>query len=277
MGREPEFVTLIAPVKGWRAVNFRELWAYRDLLMLMAWRDITVRYKQTILGPVWVILQPFLTMVVFSILFGRLARIPSNGMPYPIFSFAALVPWGFFATSLMHASNSLVAGASLVKKVYFPRLIVPVSCIGSALVDFFITSIVLAGIMAWYDVTPNRNVVLIPALLFLAAMASLGAGLWLSALNVRFRDVRLTVPFLVQLWFFLSPIAYPSGLVPEPWRTFYGMNPMVTVIEGFRWALLGGSMVSWKMATLSVVTALIVLVSGLYVFRRMEVAFADVV
>lgn len=267
----------IAPVRGWRAVDLRELWAYRDLLRLMAWRDITVRYKQTILGPAWVILQPFLTMVVFSIIFGRLARVPSDGLPYPLFSFAALVPWGLFSTSLMHASNSLVAGANLVKKVYFPRLIVPASCIGSALIDFAITSVVLAGIMAWYGVTPTAHAVWLPALVLLAAMSSLGASLWLSALNVRFRDVRLTVPFLLQLWFFLSPVAYPSSLVPQPWRVLYGMNPMVTVIEGFRWALLGGSMVPWLAATASLATALVLLVSGLYFFRRMEISFADVV
>ena len=275
--RPREVITEIAPVGGWRAVDLRELWAYRDLLKLMAWRDVTVRYKQTILGPLWVILQPFLTMVVFTIIFGRLARVPSDGFPYPVFSFTALVPWGLFATSLLHASNSLVAGANLVKKVYFPRLIVPISCIGTALIDFFITSVVLAVIMIWYGVAPTRNVVWIPAFVLLAAASSLGASLWLSALNVRFRDVRLTVPFLVQLWFFVSPIAYPSSLVPGPWRTWYYLNPMVAVVEGFRWALLGASAISWSAAVLSVGTATVLLVTGAYFFRRMEVAFADVV
>ena len=270
-------VTLIRPVHGWSPVNLGELWEYRDLLRLLAWRDIKVRYRQTALGAAWAILQPLLTMAVFSLFFGRLAKVPSDGLPYPIFAFAALVPWGFFSTSLTQASSSLVGSANLIKKVYFPRLVVPMSCTASALVDMCVASVVLLGLMLWYRIVPTVNVIWLPAFVALALVTSLGAGLWLSALNVRYRDVRYTVPFLVQFWLFATPIAYPSSLLNEPWRTVYGLNPMVGVVEGFRWALLGTKTAPGVIVAVSALAALALLVTGAFYFRRMEATFADVV
>ncbi|MBI4915361.1 MAG: ABC transporter permease [Acidobacteria bacterium] len=270
-------VTRIRPIKGWAPVNFREVWEYRDLLRLLAWRDITVRYKQTVLGAAWAVLQPLLTMAVFSLFFGRLAKVPSDGLPYPIFAFAALVPWGFFSTSLTQASNSLVGSANLIKKVYFPRLVVPMSSAASALVDMCIAFAVLLGLMLWYRIVPTANVVWLPGFVLLALVTSLGAGLWLSALNVRYRDVRHIVSFLVQFWLFATPIAYPSSLLPEPWRTLYGLNPMAGVVEGFRWALLGTKTAPGAMVAVSALMALTLLVTGAFYFRRMEATFADVV
>ena len=270
-------VTRIRPVHGWIHVNAREVWQYRDLLFLLSWRDITVRYKQTILGPAWVILQPILTMVVFSVVFGRLAKMPSDGLPYPVFSFAALVPWGLFATSLTQASNSLIASANLVRKVYFPRLVVPISCIGSALIDFSLSLAILFGMMIWYGITPGIRVAWLPAFALLAAATALGAGLWASALSVRFRDIRLAVPYLIQVWFFASPVTYPSSLLPAEWRQVYFLNPMAGVVEGFRWALLGsgsppGPEIGW-----SILTTSLLLASGAVFFRRMESTFGDLI
>ena len=270
-------VTIIRPVHGWSPVNLGELWEYRDLLRLLAWRDIKVRYRQTALGAAWAILQPLLTMAVFSLFFGRLAKVPSDGLPYPIFAFAALVPWGFFSTSLTQASSSLVGSANLIKKVYFPRLVVPMSCAASALVDMCIAFVVLLGFMLWYRIVPTVNVIWLPAFVALAVVTSLGAGLWLSALNVRYRDVRYTVSFLVQFWLFATPIAYPSSLLHEPWRTVYGLNPMVGVVEGFRWALLGTKTAPGVIVAVSALAALALLVTGAFYFRRMEATFADVV
>ena len=270
-------VTIIRPVHGWSPVNLGELWEYRDLLRLLAWRDIKVRYRQTALGAAWAILQPLLTMAVFSLFFGRLAKVPSDGLPYPIFAFAALVPWGFFSTSLTQASSSLVGSANLIKKVYFPRLVVPMSCAASALVDMCVAFVVLLGFMLWYRIVPTVNVIWLPAFVALALVTSLGAGLWLSALNVRYRDVRYTVAFLVQFWLFATPIAYPSSLLHEPWRTVYGLNPMVGVVEGFRWALLGTKTAPGAMVAVSGLAALALLVTGAFYFRRMEATFADVV
>jgi lipopolysaccharide transport system permease protein len=270
-------ITRIRPLSGWAPLHLGELWEYRDLLRLLAWRDIRVRYKQTVLGAAWAVLQPLLTMAVFSLFFGRLAKVPSDGLPYPIFAFAALVPWGFFSTSLTQASNSLVGNANLIQKVYFPRLVVPMSCAASALVDMCISFVVLLGFMLWYRIVPTAKVVWLPVFVVLALITSLGAGLWLSALNVRYRDVRYTVPFLVQFWLFATPIAYPSSLLPEPWRTVYGLNPMVGVVEGFRWALLGAKTAPGAAAAVSGLAALVLLVSGALFFRRMEATFADVV
>lgn len=268
-------ISVIRPEKGWPCLNPGEIWEYRDLLSLLTWRDIKVRYKQTFLGVAWAVLQPLLTMTVFSLFFGRLARIPSDGMPYPIFVLAALVPWGFFSTSLNQASNSLVGNANLIKKVYFPRLIVPMSCAGSALIDMGIASLVLICFMFWYRILPTSHVIWLPAFAVLALSISLGAGLWLSALNVRFRDVRYVVPFLTQFWMFATPIAYPSSLLGEPWRTLYGFNPMVGVVEGFRWALLGSSSAPGPMIAVSAVMSATVLWSGALFFRHMERSFAD--
>ena len=269
--------TFIRPVKGWSPLNLGEVWEYRDLLRLLAWRDIRVRYRQTVLGAAWAVLQPLLTMTVFSIFFGRLAKIPSDGLPYPIFAFAALVPWGFFSTSLTQASNSLVGNANLIKKVYFPRLVVPMSCAASALVDMCVAFVVLVGFMLWYHIVPTANVIWLPAFVALALVTSLGAGLWLSALNVRYRDVRHVVPFVIQFWLFATPIAYPSSLLHEPWRTVYGLNPMVGVVEGFRWALLGTKTAPGAAAAVSGLAALALLVTGAVYFRRMEATFADIV
>src|SRR5258708_24982818 len=228
----------IAPSKGWVPLKLRELWEYRELLYFLVWRDVKVRYKQTAVGASWAIIQPFFTMVVFSIFFGHLAKVPSDGIPYPIFSFAALVPWTFFASGLSQSSNSLVGSSSLISKVYFPRLIIPLASVFSGIVDFVLAFIVLLGMMLYYGLFPTLNVLWLPLFLLLALVTSLRVGLWLSALNVGYRDVRYVVPFITQFWMLATPIAYPSSLLHEPWRTIYGLNPMVGVVEGFPWALL---------------------------------------
>ena len=270
-------VIRIEPSRGWVSLKLHELWEYRELLYFLTWRDIKVRYKQTILGAAWAIIQPFFTMVVFSLFFGRLAGIPSDGLPYPIFSFAALVPWTFFANGLNQSSNSLVGSADLIKKVYFPRLAVPIATVLSGVVDFALAFLVLLGMMLYYGVLPTINTLWLPFFLLLALVTSLGVGLWLSALNVKFRDVRYTVPFLTQFWMFSTPIAYPSSLLSEPWRTIYGLNPMVGVVEGFRWALLGTNTAPGPIIVASSLAALAILVGGAFYFRRMEKTFADVV
>ena len=236
-----------------------------------------VRYKQTALGVGWAIIQPMFTMIVFSVFFGRLGKIPSDGIPYPIFSFAALVPWTFFAQGLGQASNSLVGSANLIKKVYFPRLAVPIASVTSGIIDFSIAFTMLLGMMLYYGILPTLNVIWLPCLLLLTLMTSLGVSLWLSALNVQFRDVRHVLPFLTQLWFFATPIAYPSSLLSEPWRTLYSLNPMVGVVEGFRWALLGTETAPGLMLIVSSLTALALLVGGAFYFRRLEKTFADVI
>jgi lipopolysaccharide transport system permease protein len=270
-------VIRIEPSRGWISLKLDELWEYRELLYFLAWRDIKIRYKQTALGAAWAIIQPFFTMVVFSIFFGRLAGIPSDGVPYPIFSFAALVPWTFFANSLNQSSNSLVSSANLIQKVYFPRLAVPIASVFSGMVDFVLAFIVLLGMMLYYGMIPTINVVWLPAFCLLAFVTSLGVGLWLSAMNVRFRDVRYTVPFLTQFWMFATPIAYPSSLLSEPWRTLYGLNPMVGVIEGFRWGLLGTNTAPGGIIIISSLMAMAILVGGAFYFRRAEKTFADIV
>jgi lipopolysaccharide transport system permease protein len=267
----------IQPSKGWVALKLRELWEYRELLYFLIWRDVKVRYKQTALGAAWAIIQPFFTMVVFSLFFGKLANIPSDGIPYPIFSYAALVPWTFFANGLAQSSNSLVGNSNLIKKVYFPRLAVPIATVLSGVVDFLLAFVVLIGMMLYYGVVPTINTLWLPAFLLLALVTSLGVGLWLSALNVQFRDVRYVVPFLTQVWMFATPIAYPSSLLGEPWRTLYGINPMVGVVEGFRWALLGSDTAPGPIVAVSALAALVLLISGAFYFRRMEKTFADVV
>ena len=228
----------IEPSQGWVPLSLSELWEYRELFFFLTWRDIKVRYKQTLLGASWAIIQPLFTMLVFSLFFGKLAGIPSDDIPYPIFAFAALVPWTFFANALTQSSNSLVQGSNLIKKVYFPRLALPISNVCSGIVDFLLAFAVLIVLMLIYGIVPSWRVIVLPLLLLLAFTTSLGVGLWLSAMNVRYRDVRYVVPFLVQFWMFATPIAYPSSMLSEPWRTVYGINPMVGVVEGFRWALL---------------------------------------
>jgi lipopolysaccharide transport system permease protein len=270
-------VTVIRPSSGWRALNLRELWAYRELLYFLVWRDIKVRYKQTALGASWAVIQPFFTMVVFSLFFGRLAGVPSDDLPYPIFSFAALVPWTFFASGLTLSANSLVGSQQLIKKVYFPRLAIPVATVLSGLVDFAIAFIVLLAMMWFYGIVPGVAILWTAPLLLLALVTCLGVGLWLSALNVQYRDVRHAIPFLTQLWLFATPIAYPSSLLDEPWRTLYAINPMVGVVEGFRWALLGADTAPGPMILVSSAAAIAILVGGALYFRRLERTFADVV
>jgi lipopolysaccharide transport system permease protein len=269
---------IIEPSRGWVSLKIGELWRYRELIYFLTWRDVKVRYKQTVLGVVWSVIQPFLTMVVFSLFFGGLAAIPSDGVPYPIFSYAALVPWTFFSNGLTNSSNSLVGSSNLIKKVYFPRLVIPISSVISGMIDFVPAFLVLLGMMVFYGVVPNRNILWLPFFLLMALVTSLGVGLWLSAMNVQFRDVRYIVPFLTQFWLFATPIAYPSSLIEnEMLRTLYGLNPMTGVVEGFRWALLSTDGLSWEMVAVSSVIALLLLVSGAFYFRRMERSFADVV
>ena len=269
--------TVIKPSRGWVPLRLRDLWEYRELLYFLTWRDIKVRYKQTVLGATWAIIQPVFTMVVFSLFFGRLAKIPSDGIPYPLFAYAALVPWTFFANGLSQSSNSLVGSAELITKVYFPRLIIPVSSILSGLIDFAIAFAVFILMALYYGVYPTISILLLPFLLLLGFTTALGVGLWLSALNVRFRDVRYVIPFLTQFWLFATPIAYPSSLLSEPWKTIYGINPMVGVVEGFRWALLGTETAPGAMIIVSSLVAVCLLVSGVFYFKRVEKYFADVI
>lgn len=267
----------IAPARPWAPVDLMELWSYRELFYALVWREIKVRYKQTVLGMGWAIVQPFLTMVVFTIFFGTLARIPSDGVPYPVFSFCALVPWQLFAFSLTESSNSVVANQRLLTKVYFPRLLLPLAPIGVGLVDFLVALTVLIGMAAFYGITPTLAILTIPLWALLAVTTALAVGLWLAALNVRYRDVRYVIPFLIQLWLFATPVAYPTTLVPEQWRPVYALNPMVGVVDGFRWALIGRSDPPFVTAAVSALTVAALLMGGVLYFRRMERTFADVV
>lgn len=277
-GSASETVILrIEPSKGWVSLKLRELWEYRELLYFLIWRDVKVRYKQTIMGGAWAIIQPFFTMVVFSLFFGKLAKVPSDGIPYPIFSYTALVPWAFFANGLNQASNSLVGNSNLIKKVYFPRLSMPIASVLGGLIDFVLAFLMLIGMMFYYGVKPTADVIWLPFFVLLTVITSLGASLWLSAMYVHFRDVRHIIPFLTQIWLFATPIAYPSSLLEGPWRVVYGINPMVGVVEGFRWALLGTETAPGPTIAFSVIVAIGLLLSGAFYFRRMEKTFADVV
>ncbi len=268
---------VLRPSRGWLGLKLSELWQYRELIYFLAWRDIRVRYKQTVLGAAWAIIQPLFTMILFSIIFGHLAKIPSDGVPYPIFAYCGLLPWQLFAFSLTQSSNSLVANQHLITKVYFPRLVIPISTMLAGLLDFLIAFVVLIAMMMYYGMTPTAAVWTLPLFLLLAVGTALGIGLWLSALNVQYRDVRHVIPFVTQFWLFATPIAYPSSLIPGSWRTLYGLNPMAGVVEGFRWALLGAGNPPAGFLGVSAVIALGVLLSGLYYFRRMERTFADTV
>ena len=270
-------VIRIRPIHGRVSLQLTELWEYRELLFFLVWRDIKVRYKQTVLGASWAILQPFLTMVVFSLFFGKLAKMASDGLPYPIFSYTALVPWTFFATGLSQSSNSLITSQNLIKKVYFPRLVIPAATVLSGVVDFALAFSVLLAMMLFYGIYPTYGILWLPLLVVLALITALGVGLWLAVLNLQFRDIRYIVPFLTQFWLFATPIAYPSSLLEEPWRTLYAVNPMVGVVEGFRWALLDADTAPGPMILVSTAVALTLLVSGAFYFRRMEKVFADVV
>jgi len=266
---------VIRPSQGWVPLNLTDIWRYHELVFFLTWRDISVRYKQTVLGAAWAIIQPFFTMIVFTVFFHNFGKIPSDGLPYPVFAYCALLPWQLFAYSLGESGNSLVANQNLITKVYFPRFIIPLSSTLSGLMDFVIAFVVLLGMMAFYGIRPTSAVWTLPLFILLAIVTALGAGLWLSALNVEYRDVRYAIPFLTQFWLFLTPIAYPSSIVPTQWRALYGINPMVGVVEGFRWALLGSGNAPGLMVVVSVLAALALLVSGMFYFRRMERTFAD--
>jgi len=268
---------IIRPSRGWVPIKLKDIWEYRELLYFLTWRDIKVRYKQTVLGAAWAILQPFLTMVVFSIFFGRLAKMPSDNIPYPIFSYSGLVIWTFFANGVTLSSNSMVTEANTIKKVYFPRLVIPIGAVTSGVVDFILAFIVLLGMMAFYGIIPTASVIWLPLFFLLAFITALGVGFWLSAMNVMFRDVRYVVPFLIQIWLFATPIAYSASLLTGEWRTLYGLNPMVGVVEGFRWALLGVETKPGPMIAVSTCVSIVLLISGAYYFRRTERSFADVV
>jgi lipopolysaccharide transport system permease protein len=272
----PELV--IGPARIWSSDELRELWNYRELLYLLVWRDVKVRYKQTVFGAGWAILQPLMTMVVFTVIFGGFAKIDApNGLPYPIFSFAALLPWGYFSQAITRSSGSLVGSSNLVSKVYFPRLIIPIAAAIAPAVDFAVSSLVLLAMMIWYGIVPTWGVLLLPVFLFLAFLTALSVGLWLTALNVKYRDVGHTIPFLVQIWMYASPVVYPVELVPDNWRLVYGLNPMVGVIEGFRWGLLGRGAPDFGLMAVSLGAVVVLLVGGVVYFRKTERVFADVI
>lgn len=273
----PTPVTVIDASRGWLGTELAAMWQYRELMYFLVWRDVKVRYKQTVLGAGWAILNPLLTMAVFSAIFGNFAKIPSEGVPYPIFAFVALLPWNFFAGAIGRAGNSLVGSANLITKVYFPRLIVPIAATLSGLVDFAIAFVILLLMMLAYGIRPGVLLWTLPLYMVLALMSALGAGLWLAALNVKYRDVGYVIPFLVQIWMYVSPVAYPSSIVPAQWRFLYGLNPMTGVIEGFRVALLGTSTVDGLTLGISIGVVAVILVTGLIYFQQTEETFADVV
>jgi len=257
---------------------WKDLWRYRELFYFLAWRDILVRYKQTAIGIAWALIRPFLTMIVFTVVFGTVAKLPSEGVPYPILVFAALLPWQFFANSLSECSTSLISNSNLISKVYFPRLIVPTSAVVVSFVDFMISGIILLGLMAWYNFVPSWRILTLPVFILVAFAAALGAGLWLAALNVQYRDFRFIVPFIVQFGLYISPVGFSSSVIPEKWRLLYSLNPMVGVIDGFRWAILGGgAQLDLPGFILSLGLVSLLLISGIWYFRKMERTFADVI
>jgi len=270
-------LTIIEPSKGWIPVDFKEIWKYRELLYFLTKREIQVRYKQTVLGGLWAIIQPFFTMIVFTLFFGRLAKIPSDGIPYPIFVYAGLLPWTYFANALANSGNSLVGNAHLISKVYFPRIIIPGSASLAGLLDFFVAMMVLFVMMAYYDFVPGAEILLFPFLVGLTFLCAVGVGLWLSALNVQYRDIRYVIPFLIQLWMFVSPVIYPVSMVPEKYQWMLALNPMGGVISAYRASLLGHMPVDWFLLGISTGIIIILFTSGMYYFRRMEKTFADVV
>ena len=270
-------IIYLKPTKGWLSIDFNELWRYRELIYFLTWRDIKVRYKQAVLGIAWALLQPVLTVLIFTIVFGVLLETPSQGLPYPLFVISALLPWQLFANALQRSSISLVGNANLITKIYFPRLAIPLSSVMAALVDFVVSFLVLIGMMVYYRYMPGWNMLWLPVIILFALLTALAVGLWLSAINVQYRDVQHMVPFIVQVWMYASPIVYPIEIIPAGiWRTLYGLNPMVGVIQSYRWALLGGDQPDATML-ISIVVVLVLLVSGIYYFRRMEKTFADIV
>jgi lipopolysaccharide transport system permease protein len=271
-----EPLVLIEPRKSWVALGLRDLWAYRELFYFLTWRDVKVRYKQTVLGAAWAILQPLCAMIIFTIFFGKFAGVPSDGIPYPIFAYAGLLPWTFFSNAVTNSGNSLVGSSNLITKVYFPRMIIPGAAVGAGLVDFAIAFLLLIGMMAYYRVAITWNILMLPALVVLTMLLATGVGMWMSALNVKYRDIRYALPFLIQLWMFASPIIYPPSMVPERWRWIVSLNPLTGIIDGFRSALFHREF-NWTALGISTVITLVVLVYSAYAFRRMEKSFADVV
>jgi homopolymeric O-antigen transport system permease protein len=274
---EEDFDVTLEPTRGFRSLELRELVAFRELLYFLTWRDLKVRYKQTIIGIGWAILQPVLAMIVFTIIFGHVAQVSTNGVPYPIFSYAALLPWYFFATSVQFGSNSLVSSSQLITKVYFPRILVVVAPVAGALVDLLLAACVLAGLMVYYGIAPGIGIVILPAFMLLAILAAVGVSALLSALNVRYRDVRFAVPFLMQIWFFATPVVYEIAAVHEPWRTLFGLNPMTAVVLAFRWACAGGAAPDSSVVLLSVASTIVIAIAGLAYFGRTEKTFADLI
>jgi lipopolysaccharide transport system permease protein len=270
-------VSTIEPTRGWASPRFREMWQYRELLFFLAWRDIKVRYKQTAVGALWAIFQPIMTVVVFTILLGHLGKLPTGNTPYAVIVFSGLLPWMLFASALMACSGSMTANQNLVTKIYVPRLILPIAATIASVVDFLLGLVVLIGVMAWYGITPPIQVVMLPFLLVFTLITALSIGLWLAALNVKFRDVQYALPFLTQMWFFITPVAYSTALIPAKWQLIYGINPMAGVVEGFRWALIGTSTDVGPMLALAVCLVVILLVGGVAYFRRVEKSFADVI
>jgi len=270
-------IIILRPPSGWGALNLKDLWRYRELIYFLTWRDLKVRYKQTALGALWAILQPFLSMVVFSIFFGGLLKVSSGDVPYPIFSYTGLLPWIMFSKALTDASRSLVVNRNMITKVYFPRMVIPMSPIFASMVDFAIAFVILLGMMFFYRITPTTAVWTLPLFLILALVTALGVGLWLSSLNVIYRDIGYILPFLTQLWFYVTPIVYSATIVPEQWRIIYALNPMVGVVEGFRWALLGTDTAPGPIVAVSALISVLLLITGMYYFRRMERNFADLV
>jgi len=269
--------TRIRPSKGWVALDLKGLWDYRELLYFLTWRDIKVRYKQTLLGASWAIIQPLFTMLLFTLFFGKLAHIPSDGVPYPIFAYAGLLPWTFFSNAVTNSGNSLVGSSNLITKVYFPRMIIPGAAVGAGLVDFAIAFIILVVLMIYYGVAVTWNILMLPVLIVLVTLLAIGVGMWTSALNVKYRDIRYALPFLIQLWLFASPVIYPASLMPSKWRWVLWLNPLTGIIEGFRSSLFGTNKFDWIALGLSTVITLGVLVYSTYTFRRMEKVFADIV
>lgn len=268
---------VITPSRGWLSLNLREVWAYRELLGLLAWRDVTVRYKQSVVGIGWAVLQPLLTMAIFTIIFGKFAKLPSDGIPYPVFTYCALLPWNYFARSLGDSSDSLVGSSHLVTKVYFPRLVLPISKVFAGLIDFSVAFVILLGMMWWYGIQPTWGLMFLPLFITIAMLVALGVGTWLTALNVRYRDIKFVVPFLIQIWMYASPVAYSTSLIPDRWKGIYSLNPMVGVVEGFRWALLGKAPPDFQMLSIPLFMTVAILISSLYYFRRMETLFADII
>jgi lipopolysaccharide transport system permease protein len=275
--KQKEEILILKPSQGWSSLNLGELWKFRELMYFLTWRDIKVRYKQTVLGASWAVLQPFLSMVVFSVFFGGLLNVPSEGVPYPIFSYTGLLPWGVFAKALNDASRSVVANRAMITKIYFPRMLIPLASVLSGLVDFSIAFVVLLGMMWYFNISPTANIWTLPFFILLALITALGVGMWLSALNALYRDIGYIIPFLTQFWFFITPVVYPATEIPEGWRYLYALNPMVGVVEGFRWALLDTTTPPGPLVAVSAAIAILILVTGMFYFRRMERTFADMV